>query len=60
MMKSSTAKVRCSAKMPGDDWQRFANLRALLAYQWLFPGKKLLMMGSETGPDRGMERQRQY
>jgi 1,4-alpha-glucan branching enzyme len=34
-------------KMPGDDWQRFANLRALLAYQWLFPGKQLLMMGCE-------------
>jgi 1,4-alpha-glucan branching enzyme len=36
-------------KMPGDDWQRFANLRALLAYQWLFPGKQLLMMGGEFG-----------
>jgi 1,4-alpha-glucan branching enzyme len=36
-------------KMPGDEWQRFANLRCLLAYQWLFPGKKLLMMGSEFG-----------
>jgi 1,4-alpha-glucan branching enzyme len=36
-------------KMPGDDWQKFANLRALLAYQWLFPGKQLLMMGSEFG-----------
>lgn len=36
-------------KMPGDDWQKFANLRALLAYQWLFPGKILLMMGSEFG-----------
>jgi 1,4-alpha-glucan branching enzyme len=34
-------------KMPGDDWQRFANVRALLAYQWLFPGKQLLMMGCE-------------
>ena len=34
-------------KMPGDDWQRFANLRSLLAYQWLFPGKQLLMMGCE-------------
>ena len=30
-------------------WQRFANLRALLAYQWLFPGKKLLFMGGEFG-----------
>lgn len=36
-------------KMPGDDWQKFANLRALLAYQWLFPGKQLLMMGIELG-----------
>jgi 1,4-alpha-glucan branching enzyme len=35
--------------MPGDDWQQFANLRALLAYQWLFPGKKLLFMGGEIG-----------
>ena len=36
-------------RMPGDDWQRFANLRTLLAYQWLFPGKKLLFMGGEIG-----------
>jgi 1,4-alpha-glucan branching enzyme len=36
-------------RMPGDDWQRFANLRTLLAYQWLFPGKKLLFMGCELG-----------
>jgi 1,4-alpha-glucan branching enzyme len=36
-------------RMPGDDWQRFANLRALLGYQWLFPGKKLLFMGCEFG-----------
>jgi 1,4-alpha-glucan branching enzyme len=36
-------------RMPGDDWQRFANLRTLLAYQWLFPGKKLLFMGCEFG-----------
>ncbi len=36
-------------RMPGDDWQKFANLRALLAYQWLFPGKKLLFMGCEFG-----------
>jgi 1,4-alpha-glucan branching enzyme len=37
------------SKMPGDEWQRFANLRALLAYQWFFPGKPLLMMGGEFG-----------
>ena len=36
-------------RMPGDDWQKFANLRSLLAYQWLFPGKKLLFMGCEFG-----------
>jgi 1,4-alpha-glucan branching enzyme len=36
-------------RMPGDDWQRFAHLRCLLAYQWLFPGKKLLFMGGELG-----------
>ncbi len=39
-------------RMPGDDWQRFANLRCLLAYQWLFPGKKLLFMGGEFGQTR--------
>ncbi len=48
-MKWFTAKARSSGKMPGDDWQKFANLRALLAYQWLFPGKQLLMMGGEFG-----------
>jgi 1,4-alpha-glucan branching enzyme len=36
-------------RMPGDDWQKFANLRVLLAYQWLFPGKPLLFMGCEFG-----------
>jgi 1,4-alpha-glucan branching enzyme len=36
-------------RMPGDDWQRFANLRTLLGYQILFPGKKLLFMGGEFG-----------
>ena len=35
------------AKMPGDEWQRFANLRALLALTWTHPGKKLLFMGAE-------------
>jgi 1,4-alpha-glucan branching enzyme len=38
------------AKMPGDDWQRFANLRLLFAYQFAQPGKKLLFMGSELAP----------
>ena len=36
-------------RMPGDDWQKFANLRTLLGYQWLFPGRKLLFMGGELG-----------
>jgi len=34
-------------RMPGDEWQRYANLRLLYSYQWLFPGKKLLFMGGE-------------
>ena len=42
-------KAALLQKMPGDDWQKFANLRALLGYQWLFPGKKLLFMGAEIG-----------
>jgi 1,4-alpha-glucan branching enzyme len=36
-------------KFPGDDWQKFATLRLLLAYMWTLPGKKLLFMGAELG-----------
>jgi 1,4-alpha-glucan branching enzyme len=36
-------------KMPGDQWQKLANLRAYLAFMWSHPGKQLLFMGSEFG-----------
>ena len=48
-------------KMPGDDWQRFANLRLLYTFMFTYPGKKLLFMGSEFGQwrewdhDRGLD-----
>jgi 1,4-alpha-glucan branching enzyme len=39
-------------RMPGDDWQRFANLRAYYAFMFAHPGKKLLFMGGEFGQER--------
>jgi 1,4-alpha-glucan branching enzyme len=39
-------------RMPGDEWQRFANLRAYFGFMWAHPGKKLLFMGGEFAQSR--------
>jgi 1,4-alpha-glucan branching enzyme len=46
------------SKMPGDTWQKFANLRTLLGYQYTHPGKKLLFMGTELAMDREWDHDR--
>ena len=45
-------------KMPGDRWQKLANLRALYAYMWAHPGKKLLFMGGEFAQEREWSHER--
>jgi 1,4-alpha-glucan branching enzyme len=47
------------SKMPGDEWQRFANLRALLAWQWCHPGRPLLFMGGELAQLREWSHERE-
>ncbi|MDZ7781421.1 MAG: 1,4-alpha-glucan branching protein GlgB [Halioglobus sp.] len=42
-------KASMLGKMPGDEWQRFANLRLLYTYMYTYPGAKLLFMGNEIG-----------
>ncbi|MFI0794524.1 1,4-alpha-glucan branching protein GlgB [Micromonospora rubida] len=51
-------KGSLAAKMPGDAWQRLANVRVLLAYMWAHPGKQLLFMGCELGDDREWSEER--
>jgi len=51
-------KGALAAKVPGDQWQRMATVRALLAYMWAFPGKQLLFMGGELGDEQEWSEQR--
>ncbi|MGI8774046.1 MAG: 1,4-alpha-glucan branching protein GlgB [Actinomycetota bacterium] len=45
-------------KMPGDKWQKAANLKSLLSYMWAHPGKQLIFMGAEIGQEREWDHDR--
>ncbi|SDS15102.1 1,4-alpha-glucan branching enzyme [Actinoplanes derwentensis] len=51
-------KGSLTGKMPGDQWQRLANTRALLGFMWAFTGKQLLFMGAEMGDPREWSEER--
>jgi 1,4-alpha-glucan branching enzyme len=51
-------KLSMLSKMPGDRWQQLANLRALYAWMWAHPGKKMLFMGSELAEEREWDNER--
>jgi 1,4-alpha-glucan branching enzyme len=51
-------KGSLTGKMPGDDWQKLANTRALLGFMWAFTGKQLIFMGAEMGDPREWSEER--
>ena len=51
-------KGSLTGKMPGDQWQKLANTRALLGFMWSFTGKQLLFMGGEMGDEREWSEER--